>query len=329
MKSVVFALCALVAVTTAQDSANLAACGQTCATNMLSADKADELGCKQNDLRCLCANKNFIYGLRDCSAAICPAEDAKNVVEYGIEICAGAGVAIQTSAAGGHGGASKTGSAAGSATNGQSTIAATSASSLATETAGGSTEGEQASGKVSTIFNTLTSDSKTITTGVATTITSSFSDGGSESNDTDTSDHTSTFATIVTESDGSIHTRTGQTTLPGESGPATLTGSEITASDTGAHQTGSAALTTVTSDGSAVVKTLTTVHKTSESETASVTESVTEPESSSGSDTEATATGTASSRASTTSTSTAAGVPQKTAGPVGIIAAAGLAILML
>jgi hypothetical protein len=56
---------------------------------MLSADKADELGCKQNDLRCLCANKNFLYGLRDCSAAICPAEDARKVVEYGISICAG------------------------------------------------------------------------------------------------------------------------------------------------------------------------------------------------------------------------------------------------
>jgi hypothetical protein len=56
---------------------------------MLSADKAEELGCKQNDLRCLCANKNFLYGLRDCSAAICPAEDARKVVDYGISICAG------------------------------------------------------------------------------------------------------------------------------------------------------------------------------------------------------------------------------------------------
>jgi hypothetical protein len=55
---------------------------------MLDSDKAEELGCKQNDLKCLCANKNFLYGLRDCSAAICSAEDARKVVEYGISICA-------------------------------------------------------------------------------------------------------------------------------------------------------------------------------------------------------------------------------------------------
>jgi hypothetical protein len=103
---------------------------QTCANNMLAADKAEELGCKQNDLKCLCANKNFLYGLRDCSAAICSAEDARKVVEYGISVCAcrspsrssygisthsvtAAGVAIQTSSGGGVGSASNTGSASG------------------------------------------------------------------------------------------------------------------------------------------------------------------------------------------------------------------------
>lgn len=310
---------------------------------MLSADKADELGCKQNDLRCLCANKNFLYGLRDCSAAICPAEDARKVVEYGISICAGkppfsamsmsslpyasvgAGVSIQTSG-GGSGGASNTGSAAGSATtNGASSIATTSASSPATVsyptpaitvpfayhlcsqgTAGSSTDGEQASGKVSTIFSTLTTDGKTITTGIATTIAGNVSDGGSSSSDTDAAGHVSTFTTIVTESDGSIHTTVGQTTLTGAS--AFITSSVTTAAGTGPHHTGSAVLTTVTSDGSAIIKTLTTVHKTSEPETTLVTESLTKPEPSSGSDTEATATDSGSSSASSTSSSTAAGV---------------------
>lgn len=88
------------------------------------------------------------------------------------------------------------------------------------------------------------------------------------------------------------------------SGAATATG-------TGAHQTESVVLSTVTSDGSAIVKTLTTLHKTaSETESASTTETetVTKPESSSSSGSEATATDTGSSSASTTSTSKGAGV---------------------
>ncbi|OPB42186.1 hypothetical protein A0O28_0033030 [Trichoderma guizhouense] len=318
MKSVVIALCTLAAVTAAQGSANLAACGQTCATNMLSADKAEELGCKQNDLRCLCANKNFLYGLRDCSAAICPAEDARKVVDYGISICAGAGVSIQTSG-GSSGGASHTGSASGSATgsatDGESTAATASASNPTTGTAGSSTGSDQASGKVSTILTTFTSDGETVTAGIPTTISSNLSNGGSIS--------VSTFTATVTGSDGSAHLTTGQTTLTVGSGSVTVTASEATA-------TGSAILTTVTSGSSTIVKTLTTVHRSTESDTASVTESTTQAESSSDSSSEPTETETSSSSsASSTSTSTAAGVPQKTAGPVGIIAAAGLAILML
>ncbi|KAM0486031.1 hypothetical protein ACHAPX_000732 [Trichoderma viride] len=320
MKSVVIALCTFVAAAAAQGSPNLAVCGQTCATNMLDSDKAEELGCKQNDLKCLCANKNFLYGLRDCSAAICSAEDARKVVEYGISICASAGVAIQTSAGGGNGGASNTGSASGSVVSGASTTVTAVLTDSAAQTAESSTDYEQASGKVSTIFSTLTSDGETITTGIATTTVSNLS-GGSASSGTGASGQISTIATTVTESDGSVETKTSEVTL---SGSATVTG-------TGAHQTESVVLSTVTSDGSAVVKTLTTLHQTtSETESASATETetVTKPESSS-SESEATATDTGSSSASTTSTSTGAGVPQKTAGPIGIIAAAGLAMLML
>lgn len=54
---------------------------------MMAASKAQELGCKENDLKCLCDNVNFGYGLRDCSAAICPSEDAAKVVAYGVAIC--------------------------------------------------------------------------------------------------------------------------------------------------------------------------------------------------------------------------------------------------
>ena len=56
---------------------------------MLGAEKSSELGCDAGDLKCLCTNKNFVYGLRDCSLAICSAEQAAKVLEYGISVCKG------------------------------------------------------------------------------------------------------------------------------------------------------------------------------------------------------------------------------------------------
>ncbi|MCQ6513214.1 CFEM domain-containing protein, partial [Vibrio parahaemolyticus] len=83
------------------DVSSLAQCGQTCANNMLAASKAQELGCSANDLKCLCDNANFGFGLRDCSAAICPSEDAAQVVAFGIAACRSAS---GTGGAGGNGG---------------------------------------------------------------------------------------------------------------------------------------------------------------------------------------------------------------------------------
>lgn len=54
---------------------------------MLGAEKSTELGCDTGDIACLCTNKNFIYGLRDCSGAICSESEASQVVKYGIAIC--------------------------------------------------------------------------------------------------------------------------------------------------------------------------------------------------------------------------------------------------
>lgn len=67
---------------------------------MNSAAKAQELGCKQADMKCLCANQNYMYGIRDCSTAVCGGEEAKKAIEYGISICGGAGVHITTGADG-------------------------------------------------------------------------------------------------------------------------------------------------------------------------------------------------------------------------------------
>lgn len=51
--------------------------------------QAPGLGCTANDISCVCQNRNFIYGLRDCSAATCGSEDARRIVEFGISICRG------------------------------------------------------------------------------------------------------------------------------------------------------------------------------------------------------------------------------------------------
>lgn len=49
--------------------------------------KASELGCATKDLACLCANKDFAYGLRDCSSETCGSDKAGAVVAYGVKIC--------------------------------------------------------------------------------------------------------------------------------------------------------------------------------------------------------------------------------------------------
>lgn len=54
---------------------------------MIGAAKSEELGCDTGDLQCLCTNQDFIYGLRDCSRAICNDEQAAQVLEYGLSVC--------------------------------------------------------------------------------------------------------------------------------------------------------------------------------------------------------------------------------------------------
>lgn len=55
---------------------------------MMASGKADELGCDADDIRCLCLNENFTYGLRDCSLAICSSDEVGQVLAYGLAICA-------------------------------------------------------------------------------------------------------------------------------------------------------------------------------------------------------------------------------------------------
>lgn len=57
---------------------------------MLAASKANELGCNANDYKCLCMNRNFMYGLRDCTIAVCNhnMDEVSDIIKYGQALCA-------------------------------------------------------------------------------------------------------------------------------------------------------------------------------------------------------------------------------------------------
>lgn len=61
-----------------------------CLNNMLGL--AGSLGCKENDLGCLCSNKDFGYGIHDCTVEACPDENVAAVESYAQSLCASAGM---------------------------------------------------------------------------------------------------------------------------------------------------------------------------------------------------------------------------------------------
>ncbi|QPC78518.1 hypothetical protein HYE68_009270 [Fusarium pseudograminearum] len=325
MKSSLLTVFGLVAAAAAQSSGDLPQCGQTCAGNMVSAAKSKELGCDAGDVSCLCTNQDFIYGLRDCSAAICNSEQAAAVVAYGLALCRQAGVQITTGSAGSVS-ASATGTGAVRtvlSTLVESDTTITSAVSTISGTATGGNEDDLSVSTYTSVFTNsagdeVTSTIKEILGGVAlTTYTSGGStiiepiETASASASASASDETESAQVTTFTTDGTAVVRTLTTVT---------TGSETDSAD-------SAEVTTFTTDGTEVVRTLTTVTTGSESESGSVSETVTDASTvTEGSDT---ATGTeASASASSTETDNAA-VAQMTGAPMGVIAAAGLAMLLL
>ncbi|KAG8405193.1 hypothetical protein J3458_021864 [Metarhizium acridum] len=251
MKSAAFAF-TLVAAVAAQDIAALAQCGQTCANNMVAPDKAKELGCQANDLKCLCAEPRFFYGLRDCSHAICSQQDANKVVDYGVKICQSAGVEVTSGTSGpsqtsSNGEATQTGSNGGDASHTGSNGG--DASQTGTNSGDATQTGEGGSGaQVTTIYSTETgTDGKVITTPVATsTIESGNSGNGGAGGSvltytTNGSQVVTTLATAVssptgTESSGATETGAGSESSTGGSGSESSTsgsGSESTSEGNG------------------------------------------------------------------------------------------------
>lgn len=148
MKSTFVTLAALAGAATAQNLSDLPQCGQTCVNNMLADSKASELGCSSGDRACLCLNPNFTYGVRDCSQAICSSEEVGNIVDFAINWCSGAGVAITTN--GGSASVTRTGEGdSGSATSAAVTTV---------------------TGTVSTIYSVYSSDGQETSTPIGTTI---------------------------------------------------------------------------------------------------------------------------------------------------------------
>lgn len=265
---------------------------------MVSAEKSRELGCDAGDVSCLCTNSNFIYGLRDCSAAICNDEQAAAVLSYGLEICRRAGVAITTGASGSVS-ASATGSGAvrtilSTLTESGSTI--TSAVSTISGTATGTdaadvsvstytsvftnSEGDEVTSTIKEILGgpvltTFTSGGSTIISTIASETDSAATDSADAQLTTFTTDGTKVIRTLVTETASTDSTDT-------------------------TDSTDSAQLTTFTTDGTKVIRTLTTVTTGTESGSESVSETVTDASTATEGATDATGTD-ASATATTTS----------------------------
>lgn len=353
-----FAVTGMAAAVAAQSAQDLPACGQLCASNMIGADKSQELGCATGDIACLCTKPDFIYGLRDCSAAVCNNGQAAEVVSYGLAICRQVGVAITTGDA-----ADATNTA--DDDDNVATVSTvfstyTTDGSVVTEVVSTAVLGGAGAGDddVSTYTSVLTdSAGETFTTtGEVTAVTDTATETETDTDaaggavlTTYTTDGTQVVATVVTETeddealttfttDGTQVIRTIVTeTVNTDSETAALTtyttdGTQVIATIvTETEDDETAALTTFTTDGTQVVRTIVT--ETDSESTGSVETTVTDTstETATATDGDSTETGTATGTAggSETTTSDNAAVAQMTAAPAGILAAAGIAMLLL
>jgi hypothetical protein len=293
---------------------------------MVSAAKSSELGCDAGDVSCLCTNQDFIYGLRDCSAAICNDEQAAAVVAYGLALCRQAGVQITTGSAGSVS-ASATGTGAVRtvlSTLVQSDTTITSAVSTISGTATDGSEDDLSVSTYTSVFTNsegdeVTSTIKEILGGVALT---TYTSGGST-----IIEPVETASASVETASASDETESAQVTTFTTDGTAVVR--TLVTETASTDSADSAEVTTFTTDGTEVIRTLTTVTTgtESESESGSVSETVTDASTvTEGSDT---ATGTDAEASATSTEADNAAVAQMTGAPIGVIAAAGIAMLLL
>ncbi|TEA15616.1 GPI-anchored CFEM domain protein [Colletotrichum sidae] len=144
--------------------------------------KASDLGCNSGDIACLCRNRDFFYGIRDCSFQACNSTLAQEAVAYGVKIYGDAGVVI--------------------ATTPEATV---------TQPTGTATV--IAAPVVSTIFTVITDGDKTITSAIGeTTIAPGPASGEAGETRSFTAVSTATFTTVIS-SGGSLVTSVGESTI--------------------------------------------------------------------------------------------------------------------
>ncbi|KAK6955691.1 hypothetical protein Daesc_003334 [Daldinia eschscholtzii] len=324
MKASAILVGASAAVVTAQGSGfpqGFPDCGVTCITNMLS--QASQLGCSDITPSCLCTKQNFIYGVRDCATESCPDQSvAQQVIQYGSQYCASVGVAV-----------SGIPSATGENPSASTTVVAT-----ASPTVNPSVGPYQSVDDLNTVTNGKWKSSQ----GSASSASESSASGGSSTQGSNSKSFTFTtitgsygnvYVSMITASESAsgtgvvvpITTETVSTTISGSNGPVTSAVTSTVFSTSGASASGSVtsgtesgSVTTgviessVTSNGSTLVTSITTTGPASS-------------QTSEGNSESSTSAGNESAPPSSTSNPAA----QRTAAPAGLIAAAGLAALML
>ncbi|KAL7624550.1 hypothetical protein AAE478_006117 [Parahypoxylon ruwenzoriense] len=270
-------------------------CGVTCVNNMLQ--QASDLGCG-NDVTptCLCTKQNFLYGVRDCATESCQDQNlAQQVIAYGSQYCADAGVSIP-------------GLPASSGTNhpASSTIVATSSPTNGSDSQGpGNTVVPIAT---SEILSTVTNSDGSVFTSTVGTTTLETTQGSASGTGVGVliPISTATIESTITNSEGVATSAVATSTIFSLSGGSS--GTESGSATTGVTES------LLTSNGSTLAISVTTTGPAS-GETSEGMGS--EPTSSEGS------------QGSHETSSTSNPAAQRTAAPVGFIAAAGLAALLL
>ncbi|KZL66997.1 CFEM domain-containing protein [Colletotrichum tofieldiae] len=63
---------------------SLPPCGIACVNNVI----AKGFGCASGDNTCLCKQQDFVFGIRDCAAQSCAADETTKVNDYVTSLCA-------------------------------------------------------------------------------------------------------------------------------------------------------------------------------------------------------------------------------------------------
>ncbi|PGH36376.1 hypothetical protein GX50_00711 [[Emmonsia] crescens] len=69
----------------AQDLGSLSECTRGCLERMMSL--APQLGCRADDVACLCSNMDFAYGVRDCTIQACGGQDLAAAMAIAQQVC--------------------------------------------------------------------------------------------------------------------------------------------------------------------------------------------------------------------------------------------------